>query len=312
MRPVDVAVLGAGGIIARAIVRDLAESPEVGGLLLLDVDGERATRVAAEHGGGRARALALDARDGGLAEALAGCRVLVNAASYRLNIVAMEAALQAGCDYLDLGGRVRELGDEPAAEIRVAAAGRDPEPTTRLRAPYALQTLIDELSMNPVVLDEREPVELAPLTDGGVVPDPIGEVATIHTLHSELRTFGPSFGVRRASFRLSLAPELLVRLEALRGAAAREVAAAQAAAAPPPARALSAHVVEVCGEDGRAVRVSASGIVSTAAPAAALVRLLARGRIDATGVHPPETCVDPDDLFPELERRGCRFEVTLA
>jgi saccharopine dehydrogenase-like NADP-dependent oxidoreductase len=356
-----VAVLGAGGIIARAIVRDLAESPEVGELLLIDVDGERAAQVAVEHGAGRARALAVDARNG-LAPALAGCRVLVSAASYRLNLHAMEAALAAGCDYVDLGGLywmtarqlelherfaaagrlavvgmgsspgktnlmaargVRELDGEPVAEIRVAAAGRDPEPTELLRAPYALQTLLDELSMRPVVLDDGAPRELAPLAPGGIVrfPDPIGEVATIHTLHSELRTFGPSFGVQRASFRLSLAPGLLRRLEALRGAADKEIADAQAAAAPPSARAVSGHVVEVIATGGRTVRVSAltrpmqewglgGGIVSTAAPAAALVRLLARGRVGAVGVHPPERCVDADDLFPELERRGCRFEVT--
>jgi saccharopine dehydrogenase-like NADP-dependent oxidoreductase len=54
------------------------------------------------------------------------------------------------------------------------------------------------------------------------------------------------------------------------------------------------------------------GVVSTAAPAAALVRLLARGQIRRVGVHPPEKCVDPDDLLPELERRGCRFEVTVS
>jgi saccharopine dehydrogenase (NAD+, L-lysine-forming) len=375
----NVAVLGAGGIVARAIVRDLAESPEVGELLLLDVDGERAAQVAVEHGRGRARALAVDARcQNGLSPALAGCRVLVNAASYRLNLHAMEAALAAGCDYLDLGGLywmtaqqlelhdrfqragrlavlgmgsspgktnvmavhgarelglrggldavhggVRELDGEPVEEIRVAAAGRDPEPTERLRAPYALQTLLDELSMNPVVLDEGAPRELAPLAPGGLVrfPEPIGEVTTIHTLHSELQTFGPSFGVRRASFRLSLPPALQRRLELLRGAAEEEIADAQAAAAPPSARAVSAHLVEVIGSGGRAVRVSAvtspmeswglgGGIVSTAAPAAALVRLLARGCVTATGVLPPEACVDPDDLFPELERRGCRFEVT--
>jgi hypothetical protein len=40
------------------------------------------------------------------------------------------------------------------------------------------------------------------------------------------------------------------------------------------------------------------------------VRLLLRGRITATGVKPPEACIDPDDLFPELEQRGCRFEVS--
>ncbi|HVF76933.1 MAG TPA: saccharopine dehydrogenase NADP-binding domain-containing protein [Solirubrobacteraceae bacterium] len=361
-RDLNVAVLGAGGTIARAIVRDLAESEEVGDLLLLDVDGTRAAQAAAEHGGGRARAAAVDARKG-LAAMLAGSDVLVNAASYRLNLVAMQAALDADCDYLDLGGlywmtahqlelherfhragrlavlgigsspgktnvmavrAVRELGGEPVHAIHVAAAGRDPEPTDALRVPYALRTLLDELTMTPVVLEEGDPVELEPLAAGGLVrfPDPIGEVATIHTLHSELRTFGPSFGVREASFRLSLAPALLRRLKQLLSAAEQEVAAAQAAVVMPSPRAVSAHVVEALTAAGRTVRVTAltspmsewglgGGVVSTAAPAAALVRLLARGQIHRVGVHPPEKCVDPDDLFPELERRGCRFEVSM-
>ena len=50
------------------------------------------------------------------------------------------------------------------------------------------------------------------------------------------------------------------------------------------------------------------GIVSTAAPAAAVVRLLARGVVQARGVLPPAKCIDPDALFPELERRGNRIE----
>ena len=50
------------------------------------------------------------------------------------------------------------------------------------------------------------------------------------------------------------------------------------------------------------------GIVSTAAPAAAAVRLLARGAIDAQGALPPEECIPPDALFPELERRGNRID----
>jgi hypothetical protein len=52
------------------------------------------------------------------------------------------------------------------------------------------------------------------------------------------------------------------------------------------------------------------GIVSTAAPAAAAVRLLLRGRIAARGALPPEACVEPDELFPELERRGCSFHAS--
>ena len=79
------------------------------------------------------------------------------------------------------------------------------------------------------------------------------------------------------------------------------------------------HVVDAAA-DGRAVRVRAvtepmetwgigGGVVSTATPAAAAVRLLARGEITDRGVMPPESCVDPDALFAELEPRGCRVEV---
>ncbi|MCA1689808.1 MAG: saccharopine dehydrogenase NADP-binding domain-containing protein [Actinobacteria bacterium] len=98
-----VAVLGAAGTVARAIVRDLAESEECSSLLLLDRDGPGAEAVAADHGAGKASAAGLDASDG-LAEALDGCRVLVNAAGHRINLEAMEAALTAGCHYVDLGG----------------------------------------------------------------------------------------------------------------------------------------------------------------------------------------------------------------
>ncbi len=52
------------------------------------------------------------------------------------------------------------------------------------------------------------------------------------------------------------------------------------------------------------------GIVSTAAPIAAAVRLLARGSLTATGAHPPERCIDADEMFAELETRGCSFTVT--
>ena len=62
MRPLRVAVLGAGGTIAPAIVRDLASSDEVAGLLLLDLDEARAEHVASLHGGTKARTAFADAR----------------------------------------------------------------------------------------------------------------------------------------------------------------------------------------------------------------------------------------------------------
>ena len=90
-----VAVLGAGGTIAPAIVRDLAESEEVAVLRLLDLDGDRAASVAGRHGLSKASAMALDASGDDLRHALSGCDVLVNSASYRLNLHAMTACLEA-------------------------------------------------------------------------------------------------------------------------------------------------------------------------------------------------------------------------
>ena len=51
-------------------------------------------------------------------------------------------------------------------------------------------------------------------------------------------------------------------------------------------------------------------VVSTATPAAACVRLFARGALIATGVHPPERCIEPGLMFAELEARGCTFSFT--
>ena len=361
----SVAVLGAGGTIAPAIVRDLAESAEVSGMRLLDLDLDRASAVADRHGLGKASATAVDARDhDALGAALDGAGVLVNTASYRINLDAMRACLAAGCHYLDLGGLyrltleqlrlssefeaagllavlgigsspgktnlmaargVRELGQASSSirSIDVYAAGGDFSGVDdgRLRPPYAIQTLLDELTLEPVVLRDGEPVSIAPLSDGGSVDcgDPIGEVKTIYTLHSELATFGTSFGCREASFRLSLAPAVLERLRALVGVSAEEVAAAAREAASPSNETVSVHMVRVVSTSGQAVTVRAvtrphfglgGSIVSTAAPAAATVRLLARGSLGARGAHPPERCIEPEEMFAELEGRGCEFDVS--
>ena len=361
----SVAVLGAAGTIAPAIVHDLAESDEVARMVLLDLDAEEAAAVANEHGGGKATAARADARDvEALARALedASAHVLLNTASYRINLDAMRAALNAGCHYLDLGGlyrvtreqlalspeferagrlavlgigsspgktnlmaaeAVRRLGDQAEGidSIDVFAAGRDPAAPDdgRLRPPYAIQTLLDELTLQPVVLKDGKPVEIEPLAPGGTVEygDPVGAGETVYTLHSELATFGQSFGCQAASFRLSLAPALLERLKQLAGATAEEVAQAAREAASPSNETVSVHLVNVRAVDGERLEARAitrphfglgGSVVSTAAPAAACVRLFARGALTTTGAHPPERCIDPTAMFSQLETRGCTFD----
>ena len=213
----------------------------------------------------------------------------------------------------------------------MAAAGRDPgaaghgaagaDGANGFSVPYALETLIDEVTMAPVLVHDGRAEEIEPMRPGGTVsyPEPVGEADTVHTLHSELRTFPGSFGCRAASFRLSLEPALLERLRALASAPDEEVKAAAASVRRPSASTVSVHLVEA-DAGARTVRMAAvtrpmpewglgGGIVSTAAPAAAAVRLLARGRLVAAGALPPERCVAPEDLFPELERRACLFAV---
>lgn len=344
-----VAILGAGGTIAPAIVRDLAESDEVAELLLVDLDRDKARATADRHGGGQAT----------VADGVEEADIVVNSAGYRINLDAMRSSLGAGAHYIDLGGlywmtgkqlelhdeferagliavlgmgsspgktnvmaahAARALGSETLETVHVAAGGRDLDPPDGESFPYALQTLIDELTMKPIVVRDGEPAEVDPLSPGGTVrfADPIGEGETIHTIHSEMRTFPASFGCREASFRLSLAPALLDRLRELTAAGEAERAEAAARALPPSANTVSSHVIEATA-GGRSVRVTSftppqeawglgGGVVSTAAPAAAVVRLLARGAVEARGALPAEKCIDPDALFPELERRGNRIE----
>jgi lysine 6-dehydrogenase len=356
---VRVAVLGAGGTIAPAIVRDLAESEEVTAMRLLDIDLRRAEAVAIEHGGGKAQARQADAT-ADLAEQLAGMEVLVNSAAYRINLAAMRASLEAGCHYMDLGGlyhvteeqlklshefeqrgrlallgigsapgktnllasrAVTELPGKPVS-ISILAAGRDLDPPAGVSFPYAVRTLLDEITMPPMALINGRPQEMKPLQDGPTADfgDPIGEADTIFTLHSEVLTFGESFGAPNVTFALSLSPRVLEALKELEGASEERIAEAARSASPPSAKTLSTHIVEVAGPDTmiRARSVTppnedwglGGGIVSTASPAAAAVRLLARGRITRRGAMPPESCIDPDEMFAELETRGVRFDVS--
>jgi saccharopine dehydrogenase (NAD+, L-lysine-forming) len=387
-------VLGAAGTIGPAIARDLAASEEVEDLLLLDLDGGRAAAVAEGIGYGTVRAAAADASDpAALAKSLDGADVVINSASYRLNLKVMEACVRACAHYLDLGGLYRitakqletfaprdgadrfeaagllavlGIGSSPgktnlmavqatrelkAADpgtpaagsaglplasgslaedgagidsIHVSAAGRDMSPPEGFSIPYALQTLIDELTLPPVVIRGGEQVEIEPLSPGGSVDfgEPIGEAETIHTLHSEMLTFPGSFGCRDGSFRLSLHADLVERLRELTTASPEEIAAAAREAVPPSNDTVSVHVIEAARGE-RAVRVRAvtrpveelacgGGVASTAAPAAAAVRLLARGDIAARGVHPPEACIDPEAMFAELRLRGCEFDVSMS
>jgi lysine 6-dehydrogenase len=353
------AVLGAGGTIGPALVRDLAESAEIETVTALDIRRERAAAVARDHGAGKATAGTVDARDPqALTLALDGVDVLVSAASYRTNVIAMDAALAARCAYVDLGGlyhvTLRQLqragefeeaglvavlgagaapgksnvmamwaaeGLDSVESVRCASAGLDEQPPEGLSTPYALRTLLDEVTMPPVIVDHGETIDLDPLTEGDAIafPDPIGERRCIVTLHSEVATLPGALRAPSCSFRLGLEGRVLERLRELAAAPPEELPVP----VPPSPRTWSAQRVDVLGRrGGELVQRTATaltppheawglggGVVSTASVAAATVRLLGRGRLPLAGVLAPEQALKPDELMGELERVGTVFEL---
>jgi saccharopine dehydrogenase-like NADP-dependent oxidoreductase len=369
-----VAVVGAGGIIGPGIVATLAADEAVSEIACLDVNAARAAEVAGRHGGGRATGAVLDVRDrDAAARALAGAAVVVNTASYRINLAAMEAALAAGAHYVDLGGlfhvtreqltldgrfraadllAVLGMGSTPGKtnvmaaravellgghveRIAIGAAGRDPDPPPGpLVAPYAVETILDELTMPTPVVRDGEVRMLEPMTPAGVIEfgEPVGPAETVYTIHSEMATFPASFGAREVGFQLSLDPSFLakVRLLAETGLAGtaqvevdgqtvvpRRVLLALLARLPraePSLRTVGIHRVEAYAPDGAAVVECVTravpgfgfggGIASTACPPALVAGMICRGELDARGVVPSERAVPFGLLFPRLERYG--------
>lgn len=324
-----VALLGAAGMMGTVIARDLAD---------------RGVEVRALDVRGGDRVTAVDATDpAALEAALDGCVLLVNAASYRVNLGAMDAALAAGCDYVDLGGLYHVTAQQLARDATWAAAGRlavlgcgagpgktnvlalwalealggDPVALRCASAgldeagpslPYALQTLRDELAERPIVRRDGADVALDPRTVGGEVDfgDPIGVRPTLFTLHSEPLTL-PAPTV---DFRLGLMPEV-------------QRALVDGASLPAPSpRTWSVQRVDAETTAGRAVARALTPphdawgvggqLVSTASVAAAVADLLVAGALAGhAGVLPPEDVLTPDGLWPELERRGTTFTLDL-
>jgi len=373
-----VAVVGAAGIIGPAIVASLAEHDAVERILVLDMNEAGAREVADRHGAGKARSAAVDITDRDrAAAALEGADLLLNSAAYRVNLAAMEAALAAGAHYIDLGGlfhvtleqlrldeRFREAGllavlgmgstpgktnvmaaravdlvGDDVERIVIGAAGRDPDPPPGpLVAPYAVETILDELSMPTPVVREGEIVYLPPMSDAGTVEfgPPAGPASTIYTIHSEQATFGQSFGARNVSFQLSLNPAFLDRIRFLTelGLAATEpievrgvrvaprhvllALLAQLPKASPSRQAFGIHRVEAHGRQGGLAIVECvtsavdrldfgGGVISTACPPAVVADMICRGELAAhTGVLPSERCVPYGPLFERLERYGVR------
>ncbi len=242
---------------------------------------------------------------------------------------AMAGKLAAGMD------RVDEI------HVRVGCLDRTVSASTAepLAVPYALDTVLDEFALEPMVFDDGEAKSVSPLSGREEIdfPPPIGRMTAISTLHSEVAMFPRSFPeLRAASFKVAFEPsfvdkvaflvelgfadrEPLVRGVSPRGmllAVVGRLPAASGSTAPPDdADALRVIVRGVRG--GRAVEGIGdcialphqewgfgAGALDTGVPLAIAGMMLARGEIHGAGVLCPETSLPFDRFFAELARRG--------
>jgi saccharopine dehydrogenase (NAD+, L-lysine-forming) len=211
--------------MGRAVVHELHRSGRR--VLVLDRDRAAARRVGATYAGGQARVGEADVGDTGrLARSLRGASVLVNCAPYRLNLRVMDAALAAGCHYVDLGGlfhvtrrqlersaefrragllAVLGMGSAPgltnlfaaaAADtlrrvraIRIYNGGGSPDPDADpLALAFSPATVIDELTERPVVFVRGRFETAAPLSGTERIRFDLGTQEVQLSLHSEVAT----------------------------------------------------------------------------------------------------------------------------
>lgn len=237
-----IVVLGGAGIVGRVIALDLAT--DVDEIVIADRDLEGARRTASQIGA-RGQAMAVDVTDRpALVAALRQADACINSTVYYFNLDVMRACLEAGVPYLDLGGlfhvtrRQLELSGEfeKAGLTAVLGLGSCPgvanvqagwlggmldrvasvriyngstlDEGESLAWPYAIETILDEISKPAMVFRGGEFREAPPLGEEEhfLFPDPIGWAKTHLSLHSEVATIPLSLadkGIEECFFKIT-------------------------------------------------------------------------------------------------------------
>lgn len=225
-----IVVLGAAGAMGRIVAADLRRFGR-------GVDVVLADRAA---GRGIVATDLLDRRR--LARTLRGADVVIASVPYRFNLVAMEGALAAGANYVDLGGLFHMTRRQQALDARFRRAGlmallgmgsapgivnllavHAAEGLRHVREVhcmvgsagnggigYSPETLLDEFHLPSAVFRDGRVRWVSPLDPAERrlerFPRPVGRVALDTTLHSEIASlprFFRSRGVREVTFRQS-------------------------------------------------------------------------------------------------------------
>jgi saccharopine dehydrogenase-like NADP-dependent oxidoreductase len=384
-----IVVLGGAGMMGCIAVQDLARSEAVDEVVIADLNPDNAQLVAETIGSPKISRVQLDLRDNeALVDVLRGADTCLNATVYYFNLEVMGACLEAGTHYTDLGGlfhttrkqlelheafraaglsAVLGVGSAPGVpnvQSRYAADRLDtvesiriydgikPPPPEVVAFSYAVPTIVDELTLPPMVYRGGEFVACEPLSefeDYWFTP-PLGLLPMHLSLHSEVATLPLSFkdkGLRECFFKINywgMAPETVEKVKVLAdfGFAGRDpVRVGEVAVVPrdllvtlmsgyvpsitsflePPANQPPDWTKEIVTEvrgtsQGKAVTYRLGTLtVKGSLPTGVVPSFVAQwlaGGRVEPGVHPPEQALDPDAFFRELEKRGILTQVTVT
>lgn len=240
-----IVVLGGAGMMGCIAVKDLAQSEDVDEVVIADLSLERTAELQEAIASPKVSVVQVDVTDDkGLIAVLRGADCVLNATVYYFNLEVMKACLEAKVDYTDLGGlfhltrkqlELHEAFEEagitavlgmgsapgiPNIQSRYAAErletveyvhiydGILPSEGDEVRFGYAVATIIDEATMEPMVYRDGEFMACQPFSEMEEYwfTPPIGLLRTHLSLHSEVATIPLTFkekGVRECFFKIN-------------------------------------------------------------------------------------------------------------
>ncbi|NHN48034.1 hypothetical protein G9464_10545 [Halostella sp. JP-L12] len=371
-----VTALGGCGAMGRATSWELATNDAVDDLLIADADIDAAEGFADDLPGDVATAKVDVTDHDSLVDLIEDSDVVANALPYAFNVDVMEACLDAHCHYLDLGGLYHKTQDQleyddafdEAGLTAVLGIGASPGLTNVAAArgaqrldeveaihirtgakgggegfAYSAKTILDELTMEPIVYEDGEFRTLEPLSGRETyeMPAPVGEVEGFHSIHSEIATMPHTFdGVDTVDFRVAFSPDLVNICDVLIGLnlTSEETVEFEGVETSPrefldwhldrqpkpgPVEEWKSFRVDVTGRSGGEEahyrysvvvesRLDDWGLKATAVwtgvPMGIAAALVGQGDALDTGAKPPEEVIDPAQFIDELAERDIVIE----
>jgi saccharopine dehydrogenase (NAD+, L-lysine-forming) len=382
-------VLGGAGKMGCISVQALAYDDRVDEVIIADINVEQAKIVADYLDSPKISIQKVDINDKeDFVRSLEGADACLNATVYYTNLQVMEACLKAGVPYTDMGGlffttrkqlelhnlfesagvsAVLCMGSAPGVpnlQARYAADRLDtiesikifdgikPPAPDDVRFSYAVPTIVDELTVEPMVFEKGEFVAKPPLSgfEDYWFTQPLGLIPMHLSLHSEVATLPVTFkdkGVKECFFKINywgMAREMVekVRVLAEFGFDGRKPVEIDGTSivprdfmvsmlsgyvhsiadllAPPksqPPDWTKEIVTEVHGtKDGEETIYRMGTLTCKGALPTGVAPAIAAIWLSEgrveSGVHPPEASLDPEAFFKELEVYDIITQVTVT